>query len=241
MTSCIHDTTPSYFLNGTGFQRDRCRRSPAAVNLWCTEQDADSGSLTAQRSGGGGRLFNVDGNVTGVADNPGELHDAGRADAAAAAVTGLFRGHHLELVRLALLMTGDVATAEDVVQDAFEQLHRRWPSLRRQDSGLAYVRSSVLNGCRSAHRRAQVARRYAARLAELPASGADTAVGERSDLMAALLGLPRRQREVLVLRYYADLDVAEIAATLRIGPSAVRSTAARGLAALARALQEADR
>jgi len=211
-----------------------------AVSLWHTEQDANSGSLTAQRSVGGGRLFNVDGNVTGVADNP-ELPDAGRADAAAAAVTGLFRGHHLELVRLALLMTGDVATAEDVVQDAFEQLHRRWPSLRRQDSGLAYVRSSVLNGCRSVHRRALVARRHAARLAEPPASGADTAAGERSDLMVALLGLPRRQREVLVLRYYADLDVAEIAATLRIGPSAVRSTAARGLAALARALQEADR
>jgi RNA polymerase sigma-70 factor (sigma-E family) len=211
-----------------------------AVNLSHTEQDANSGSLTAQRSVGGWRLFNVDGNVTGVADNP-ELPDAGRADAAAAAVTGLFRGHHLELVRLALLMTGDVATAEDVVQDAFEQLHRRWPSLRRQDSGLAYVRSSVLNGCRSVHRRALVARRHAARLAEPPASGADTAAGERSDLMFALLGLPRRQREVLVLRYYADLDVAEIAATLRIGPSAVRSTAARGLAALARVLQEADR
>ena len=58
--------------------------------------------------------------------------------------------------------------------------------------------------------------------------------------MAALLGLPRRQREVLVLRYYADLDVAEVAATLRIGPSTVRSTTTRGLAALARLLQEAD-
>jgi len=126
------------------------------------------------------------------------------------------------------------------VQDAFERLYRRWPSLRRQDSGLAYVRSSVLNGCRSVHRRARVARRHAARLAEPPATGADAA-DERSDLMAALLGLPRRQREVLVLRYYADLEVAEIAATLRIGPSAVRSTAARGVAALARALQEADR
>jgi len=198
-------------------------------------------SLVVQRGRGGGRLFYVDGNVTGVTGNPGELRDAGRADVAAAAVTDLFRRHHLELVRLALLMTGDVATAEDVVQDAFERLHRRWPSLHRQDSGLAYVRSSVLNGCRSVHRRARVARRHAARLAEPPASGADAAADERSDLMAALLGLPRRQREVLVLRYYADLDVAEIAATLRIGPSTVRSTAARGVAALGRALQEADR
>ncbi len=178
--------------------------------------------------------------MTGAAGNPGGLRAAGRAEVAAS-VTDLFRAHHLDLVRLALLMTGDVATAEDVVQDAFEQLHRRWPGLRRQGSGLAYVRSSVLNGCRSVHRRARVARRHAARLAEPLAAGADTAVSEHSDLMAALRALPPRQREVLVLRYYADLDVAEIAATLRIGPSSVRSTAARGLAALARALQEADR
>jgi RNA polymerase sigma-70 factor (sigma-E family) len=176
--------------------------------------------------------------------NPSDVRDERRADAAGAAVTDLFRAHHLELVRLALLMTGDLAAAEDVVQDAFEQLHRRWPSIRQPGSGLAYVRSSVLNGCRSMHRRARVARKHAARLAEPPSAGADAtdpAAGERSDLITALLALPRRQREVLVLRYYGDLDVAEIAVTLRIGPSAVRSTAARGLDALARALKETDR
>jgi RNA polymerase sigma factor (sigma-70 family) len=57
-------------------------------------------------------------------------------------------------------------------------------------------------------------------------------------MAAALRLLPRRQREVLVLRYYLDLDVAEIAGTLRITPSAVRATSTRGLAALARALRE---
>jgi RNA polymerase sigma-70 factor (sigma-E family) len=176
--------------------------------------------------------------------NPSDVRDERREDAASAAVTGLFRSHHLEMVRLALLMTGDLAAAEDVVQDAFEQLHRRWASLRQPGSGLAYVRSSVLNGCRSMHRRARVARKHAARLAEPSSAGADatdSAAGVRSDLIAALLALPRRQREVLVLRYYADLDVAEIAATLRIGPSTVRSTATRGLDALARALKETDR
>jgi RNA polymerase sigma-70 factor (sigma-E family) len=187
----------------------------------------------------------VNGNLFGMAGHPEDVRDRRREDPASA-VTDLFRCHHLELVRLALLMTGDLAAAEDVVQDAFEQLHRRWPSLRQADSSLAYVRSSVLNGCRSLHRRARVARKHAARLAE-PAAGAGTAdpadavAGAGSDLIAALLALPRRQREVLVLRYYADLDVAEIAATLQIGPSAVRSTAARGLGALARALKEADR
>jgi len=189
----------------------------------------------------------VDVNLSGMTGNPSYVRDERREDAASAAVADLFRAHHLELVRLALLMTGDLAAAEDVVQDAFEQLHRRWPSLRQPGSGLAYVRSSVLNGCRSMHRRARVARKHAPRLAGPPAAGADASdpadavAGERSDLIAALLALPRRQREVLVLRYYADLDVAEIAATLRIGPSAVRSTAARGLDALARALKEADR
>jgi DNA-directed RNA polymerase specialized sigma24 family protein len=53
--------------------------------------------------------------------------------------------------------------------------------------------------------------------------------------------LPRRQREVLVLRYYVDLDVAEIASTLRIAPSAVRSTCSRGLAALGRTLGRDDK
>ena len=179
--------------------------------------------------------------MSGMVGRPSGLRDAERADGASAVLTDLFRGHHLELVRLALLMTGDLATAEDVVQDVFERLHRRWPNLQRQDSSLAYVRSSVLNGCRSVHRRALVARRHAPGLAEPPAGGAETAADERSDLMAALSRLPRRQREVLVLRYYADLNVDEIAATLQIGPSAVRSTASRGIAALARAFQEADR
>jgi DNA-directed RNA polymerase specialized sigma24 family protein len=104
----------------------------------------------------------VNENVSGVAARPREWPDTGRADVAAPTVTELFRSHHLELIRLALLMTGDVATAEDVVQDAFERLHRRWPNLRRHDNGLAYVRSSVLNGCRSLHRRALVARKHAA-------------------------------------------------------------------------------
>jgi len=161
-------------------------------------------------------------------------------DESALAVTALFRDHHLELVRLALLMVGDLATAEDVVQDAFERLHGRWRGLRDPASGLAYARSSVLNGCRSVHRRAAVARKHAASLAQ-PRDGAPDAAdaaSDRGELAAALRSLPRRQREVLVLRFYLDLDAAEIAAVLRIGQSAVRSTTSRGLAALARSLGE---
>jgi RNA polymerase sigma-70 factor (sigma-E family) len=164
----------------------------------------------------------------------------GHADRALS-VAELFRDHHLELVRLALVMVGDLATAEDVVQDCFERLHRRWHGIREPDRALAYARSAVLNGCRSVHRRSSVSRRYWPRLAQ-PADAtvpdAAAATADQGQLAAALRQLPRRQREVLVLRYYADLSVAEIAQTLGIGPSNVRACASRGLAALAALIGE---
>ena len=193
--------------------------------------------MSAQRARPGRRLLSVRVIRASAAREPG----GARGDAAPS-VTELFREHHLELVRLALVMVQDLATAEDVVQEAFERLHRSWPALRRPESGLAYVRSSVLNGCRSVHRRAAVARRHAPRLAEPEGAGSpDEASADRGEMVAALRRLPRRQREVLVLRYYLDLDVTEIAGTLRISPSAVRSSASRGLAGLAEVLQETER
>lgn len=141
------------------------------------------------------------------------------------------------------MMTGDLDTAEDVVQDVFERLHRRWPARGGGTASLAYARASVLNGCRSAHRRAAVRHRYARRLADPDGPGPDaaSASADRGLLADALRTLPGRQREVLVLRYYCDLDVAEIAAMLRIGPSSVRSTMSRGLAGLARFVGEDER
>ena len=177
-------------------------------------------------------------------DDPGARGGttAERAQNATAAVADLFREHHLELVRMAMVMVGDPATAEDVVQDAFEKLHQRWPRLREPVDGLAYVRSSVLNKCRSVHRRAAVARKYAPQLARTgAATGPENAAADRSQLLTAMRSLPPRQREVLVLRYYVDLDVAEIASTLRIAPSAVRSNCTRGLAALGRTLGRDDK
>jgi RNA polymerase sigma factor (sigma-70 family) len=90
------------------------------------------------------------------------------------------------------------------------------------------------------HRRAAVARKHVPELAGSSADGPDaaSAADDRGEMAAALRRLPRRQREVLVLRYYLDLDPAEIAATLRITSSSVRSTLTRGLAALARELRE---
>ena len=164
--------------------------------------------------------------------------DDATADDPARYVTELFRAHHLELVRLAVLIVGDLATAEDVVQDAFEQLHRRWRTLRKQSSALDYARSAVLNGSRSVLRRRSVARRHEARISVSSQTDADAAAGfeQRSELIEAFRRLPARQREVLALRYYVDMSVADAAATLRISEGAVRSTASRGLDALARIL-----
>jgi RNA polymerase sigma-70 factor (sigma-E family) len=154
----------------------------------------------------------------------------------------LFREHHGELVRLALLMVGDLPTAEDVVQDVYASLHSRWSHIAERDTVLPYVRAAVLNGCRSVLRRRAAARRIgAAHPDEPPAKSAENEVilsEDRRQVLAALARLPRRRREVLVLRYYLGLSEAEIAAVLGISPGTVKSTAARGLAALARDLGE---
>lgn len=169
-------------------------------------------------------------------DRGGQSGNSEQVRPAVSDLAELFRERHLELVRLALLVVGDLATAEDVVQDAFEQLHRRWHALRRKSSALDYVRSTVLNRSRSVLRRRGVARRYEPRIAT-PASVEDgSAVEQRSVFLEAFRLLPRRQREVLALRYYLDLSVADAAAVLRLSEGTVRSTASRGLAALARSL-----
>jgi RNA polymerase sigma-70 factor (sigma-E family) len=177
---------------------------------------------------------------TGAGSAGSQTGVPGCADGADA-VRILFRDHHLELVRLAAILLGDISAAEDVVQDAFEQVQRHWRRVREPSSGLAYARSCVVNGCRSAHRRAAVARKYSPWLAQ-PSDGraADevTAVDDSDQIVAALRFLTGRQREAIVLRYYADLEVAEIAETLRVSPGAVRATINRALATLAGALGE---
>ncbi|MFI6787634.1 SigE family RNA polymerase sigma factor [Nonomuraea sp. NPDC050383] len=157
-------------------------------------------------------------------------------------VAAIFAEHHVGLVRLALIMVGDQATAEDVVQDAFARTHAGRSRLRDPDKALVYVRSAVLNGCRSVlRRRATVFRRAVPY--EPPVWSAESAalVGEeRRQVLVALTTLPPRQREALTLRYYLDLTDQEIAETMGISGGTARSTIARGLAALGRALEEAS-
>ena len=158
-------------------------------------------------------------------------------------LAALFRRHHLELVRLALLLVGDRPTAEDVVQDVFARLQARDRHVAsRDDGGLAYARQAVVNGCRSVLRHRATVYRVSAVLdgpgVQDSAEGQALLAEDRRQVLAALSQLPPRRREVLVLRYYLGLSEAEIAAALGISAGAVKSSAARGLAALARKIGE---
>jgi RNA polymerase sigma-70 factor (sigma-E family) len=152
------------------------------------------------------------------------------------AVTRLFAAHYRSLVRLASLLLADTATAEEVAQDAYVALHGRWRTLHDTDKALAYLRATVVNRSRSALRRRRVAERYVASTAPGPDTpSAETTVLaqlQHDSVMSALALLPARQREALVLRYYADLSEAEIAEAMACSRGAVKSHAARGIAAL---------
>jgi len=163
--------------------------------------------------------------------------EAGELDAAQE-VAALYEAHALALIRLAYITLGDQQTAEDVVQDAFSGLYRAWHRLPDRANLLGYLRVSVVNGCRTAHRRA---RRKPAALAEPDGASAESVVlagEERRATVAALKRLPPRQREAIVLRYYAGLPEQEIARVMGVTRGTVKSTTARGMATLGRILRE---
>jgi RNA polymerase sigma-70 factor (sigma-E family) len=191
---------------------------------------------------GGERLKNMSPHSQGstaVAPGPTRLP----VTTAEGAVTALYQAHALGMIRLAHIMLGDRASAEDVVQEAFYGLYRRWSALADTGNAIAYVRSSVLNGCRSVLRRQSRTRdradvQQAAPPPEISAEAAAITLEERQEVLRALRRLPARQREALVLRFYLDLSAEESAATMGIGPGSVRSAIHRGLASLGRMLQE---
>jgi RNA polymerase sigma-70 factor (sigma-E family) len=157
-------------------------------------------------------------------------------------VDELYRGHALRLTRMALLLVGDRPSAEDVVQEAFIGLFRGLGRLSDPDRAVAYLRASVLNGCRSVLRSRKRARlrKVTHDPAVWSAEAAALAGEERREVLRAVAVLPRRQREVLVLRYFLDLTDNEIAADLGISRGTVVSTASRALASLAARARKAE-
>ena len=152
-------------------------------------------------------------------------------------MTALYQEQAGTLIRLAVVIIRDPAMAEDVVQEAFCGLYRHWPRLSDPARAPYYVRSAVLNGCRSVLR--YRARRAGTPLSEPTAASAeaDALIGEEHrELLAGLHRLPLRQREALALRFFADLDEPEIARSMGISQGTVKSTISRGLRSLGRYL-----
>jgi RNA polymerase sigma-70 factor (ECF subfamily) len=146
-------------------------------------------------------------------------------------VRELFDAEYPGLVRLATLITGDVAGAEDAVQEAFARAVARWPRLRSYDRPGAWVRRVTI---RLAVR--DRGRRRRELPSELPDPPAIDATPPDAELMDALRALPPNQRAALVLFYFERLTTEEVAEELRVRPSTARSHLHRGRAALARRL-----
>jgi RNA polymerase sigma-70 factor (sigma-E family) len=153
--------------------------------------------------------------------------------------TDLFVGHYQQLLRLASLLLGDLPAAEDVVQEAFIRVHRVLGHGRVNDP-LAYLRQTVVNLSRSDLRRKMVARRHAPKPMPDMASAEEGAYAAlaRREVVVALRALPARQREAVVLRYWADLTEAQTGRLMGISTGAVKAYTSRGLARLGQLLEE---
>lgn len=155
-------------------------------------------------------------------------------------LTSIYVLHYRSLVRLAALLLDETAAAEDVVQEAFVKVAAggRLARLRDPDAALAYIRTTVLNLARSSLRRRLVAARYAPLVhGRDRVDDATIAAVDRAAVVAAMRQLPRRQREAVALRYYADLTEAQTADLMGVSTGAVKSYTSRGLGRLAEHLE----
>lgn len=148
------------------------------------------------------------------------------------ALGDLYVRHAPEGIRLAYLLTGDRALAEDLVQEAFARFVGRLHYLRKPEAFGAYLRTTIVNLSRSHFRHAKVERAYEERVARTP----DRAGSPNEDLdevmHETLLRLPERQRAAIVLRFYEDLTDAQAAEIMRCRPGTVRSLVSRGMTTL---------
>jgi RNA polymerase sigma-70 factor (sigma-E family) len=147
--------------------------------------------------------------------------------------TALYVGHYEQLLRLAVLLVGDVPAAEDVVQEAFIRVHRMLEGGAVR-SPLAYLRQTVINLARSELRRRLIRLRHAPRPMPDAASAEEGAYAaiSRQEVIRALRRIPARQREAVVLRYWADLPEAEIAELMGVSTGAVKGYISRAMSRL---------
>ena len=138
------------------------------------------------------------------------------------------------LVRHGYALTGDLAEAQDIAQEAFARAWQRWSMVRECDSPEAWVRRVATNLAASRWRRIRVARAAAGHAADQHAPEVST---DTVALVSGLRTLPERQRTVLVLHYMCDLTVDQIAAELGCPPGSVKSWLSRGRTALAAAVR----
>jgi RNA polymerase sigma-70 factor (sigma-E family) len=156
------------------------------------------------------------------------------------ALSELYRSEYRICLRIAALLVDDQGSAEEVVQEAFLNIYRRWTKVRDMSVAPGYLRKAVVNGARSRLRHKVVVAKHPV-TPPPDAPGADDRVlmnEDRRAVLEALRSLPRRQREVLTLRYYSDLSERDIAETLGISVGTVKSNASRGLAALAEKMEQ---
>ncbi|MCL8013872.1 MULTISPECIES: SigE family RNA polymerase sigma factor [Streptomyces] len=176
---------------------------------------------------------------------PSQRDGADHAENAAAAgttvdhLTETYRAHYRSLLGLAALLLDDTASCEDVVQEAFIRVHSARKRVRDPEKTLAYLRQTVVNLSRSALRRRILGLKLLSKPMPDMASAEEGAYDqlERDSLIRAMKGLQRRQREVLVLRYFADMTEAQVAETLGISLGSVKAYGSRGIAALRVAME----
>ena len=160
-----------------------------------------------------------------------------------ALVVELFRSEGRSLVRLARLFVDDRDAAEDIVQEAFVRLARHGARIESIDRAPAYLRSIVLNLARDHNRRGLVSLRHHAtrgREVDVVVDAGDQLVRseEHRRVLAAVRGLPTRQRDCITLRYFEEMSIEQIGATLGVSPNSVKTHLQRAMAALDRLLIE---
>jgi RNA polymerase sigma factor (sigma-70 family) len=163
---------------------------------------------------------------------------AAPVDAVDRLVLTLFRAEGARLVSLARFFTDDRAAAEDLVQEAFIRLARSAHRISDPDRAAAYLRSIVINLARDHNRRGLVSFRHRPPAVADEPSAEDEAARRESqrEVVEALRALPRRQRDCLALRYYLELPIDQIAATLDISANSVKTHLKRGLRSMAASL-----